>query len=223
MRRPLSGIVLPSLLLVASGCNAPGARDQSTPELGYFCARGMDFLDILEFNVGAGTGLHASAGVEPIRVGLGGYKSTKAGMMGRSIGTWDESRNELFIGLHDLVCWEKRPCYGNGYLFTHDETHRRNVLPDADETERPTFYEDWGWATRYEDWEKPWLDVSAEVHLLFVGVDAGFSIQETLDFLLGIFGVDSVSHDDHEPVPEDYAGEEIATESTPVIQLDGID
>jgi len=210
MRRNSFGsfLLIACLSLAAAGCNAPGARSGDTPELNYFAARGLDLMDILELNVGAGTGLLASVAVEPIKVGYGYYQSSKFGMMGRACGTWDECRNELFIGLHHLNSWHKRPCFGNSFLFTEEALHRGNRLRDPEDHSRMRFYEEWGWVTRFEDHEKHWLDVGAELHLLFLGVDATFSIQETFDFVLGIFTVDAISHDDYESKVEDVLTED---------------
>ena len=209
MRRTVTPLLALGLglvgLLGTTGCNAPGPRSQDVPELGYFAARGADFMDIFELNVGAGTGLHFAAELAPIRVSYGHYEGSKFGMMGRSAGTWDETRSELFIGLHQLLHWEKEPCWGNGFLFTPEETRRHSALPHPDDYDRRTFYEEWNWVTRFEDHEKAWMDVGAEVFLFCVGVEVGVSPHELCDFVLGIFTVDAASHDDHESAPEDAA------------------
>lgn len=202
----LRTLALSSALLV-TGCNAPGERDPATPPLDYLTARGLDFMDILELNVSAGTGLFVAAAVEPVRAGFGYYDASKFGMQGRSCGTWEEDRKELCLVLSNLEWWRKEPCCGNGYLFDPNEFRRAHYMPDASEPGRKPFYGEWGWTTRFEDWERPWLDVNVEAHLLFVGVDVGISLQDTLDFALGIFGVDTISHDD-------FAAE-IVTETAP--------
>ncbi|MFH0946813.1 MAG: hypothetical protein V2A76_16585, partial [Planctomycetota bacterium] len=191
-------LLIACLSIAATGCNAPGARTGDTEKLNYFAARGLDLMDVVEINVGAGTGLLVSAAIEPIKVGYGFYDSSKAGMMGRSCGTWDECRREMFIGLHHLNRWHKRPCFGNGYLFTRDVVHRENRLRDPNDRSRLRFYEEWNWVTRFEDHEKHWLDLGIEAHLLFLGVDATLSPQEAFDFVLGLFTVDAISHDDYE-------------------------
>ncbi|MBL8768375.1 MAG: hypothetical protein JNL94_13455, partial [Planctomycetes bacterium] len=63
--------------------------------------------------------------------------------------------------------------------------------------------------------ERPWLDVNVEAHVLFIGVDVGISVQDTFDFVLGIFGVDTISHDDFAAEPE--LETEPATRSGPPI------
>lgn len=213
MRRPIRSKLGPAalavgLLLPALGCNAPGPRSQDVPELGYLEARGADFLDMFELNVGAGAGLHFAVALEPIRVSYGYYEASKFGLMGRAAGTWDEERSELFVGLHQLLCWEKTPCWGNGFLFTPEELHRHSHRRNPNDYSRNSFYEGWGWTTRYEDWEKPWMDVGVELFLFCVGVEVGFSPHETCDFLLGIFTVDAASHDDHVAVPIGIVEEE---------------
>lgn len=215
MHMPISrSLALVSALFVA-GCNAPGERDPATPPLDYFCARGLDFMDIFEINLSAGTGLFAAAAVEPVRAGFGYYDASKFGMQGRSCGVWEEDRKELCLVLSNLGWWRKQPCTGNGYLFDPDEFRRAHYMPDASEPGRKPFYEEWGWTTRLEDWERPWLDVNVEAHVLFIGVDVGISVQDTFDFVLGIFGVDTISHDDFAAEPE--LETEPATRSGPPI------
>ncbi len=200
------------LLYCSTGCNAPDSRSPDVPKLSYGQARAFDLMDILEINVSAGVGLLATVAVEPIKVGYGYYQASKAGMMGRAAGTWDECRKEVFVGLHHLNAWHKRPCRGNGFLFTPEALHRRHWQRDPNDTTRLRFYEEWGWTTRYEDIENHWLDVSAEVHLLFVGLNVCLSPQELFDFLLGLCTVDSVSHDDREAVPEGVTEQEFIVE-----------
>ncbi|MEE3326859.1 MAG: hypothetical protein VX252_05970 [Myxococcota bacterium] len=197
----LTGVIFACLLAITSGCNAPGPRTGDAPKLPYFQARAYDLLDIVDVNFGAGTGMLAAVAVEPLRVGLGTYESTRIGTFRRSVGIWDEDRKEFFM-IHELNKWEKEPHLGNGYLFTPTELHRHNKPRDPKDYSRSTFYEKWGWTARYQDWERPWLDVDVNVHLLFVGVAIGVSPQEAVDFALGIFGIDVVSHDDYGPAPE---------------------
>lgn len=216
MRRDSLGSVfsIAVLSLGLAGCNAPGARTLDTPELNYFAARGLDLMDIFEVNLGAGTGLMAAVAVEPVKIGFGWYQSSKFGIDGRSCGTWDECRNEMFIGLHQLTCWHKRPCYGNGYLFTRPVFKRHNRLRDPNDHSRLRFYEEWGWITRFEDHEKQWLDLNIEVHLLFIGADLGLSLQEAADFALGIFTVDGISLDDYEADPDTVVEEDFRHDPT---------
>lgn len=185
-----------------AGCNAPGERSKDVRQLSWPVARAYDFMDVFELNVAAGTGLHAAAAIEPVRVGLGWYDTAKMGMMGRGVGIWDEDRREFFLG-HELMFWKKNPCYGNAYLFDVEETKRMNHVREPTDHSRLAFWEPWCWTTRYQDYEKPWLDVDAEVHVCFLGLRAGVSPQELADFFLGLFLVDTISHDDYAAVPRD--------------------
>lgn len=197
-------------LLSAAGCNAPGKRAGDTAPLEYWPARGYDFMDMFWLNVSAGPGLHAAAAVEPVRIGFGTYEASKAGMMGRAFGTWEEERDEFWLGLHDLLCWCKKPCCGNRYLWTPEVIHRHSHVRESSDNTRLRFYEKWNWTTRYEDWEKPWLDLTLQAHLLYVGLDLGFSVQQAADFVLGLFTVDAVSHDDFAAKTEGLEYEEPA-------------
>lgn len=194
-------LLLTSLFVTLAGCNAPGPRSSppSNP-LGYLPARGADLMDLFELNVGAGTGLFVGAAVEPIRFGGGKYDASKLGMDGRCVGTWEEQREEIFM-IHAINWWRKQPLAGNAYLFDPEAMRRFNPSRAPDDFTRPRFYEPWGWVLRMNDWEKPWLDVGVEANLIFFNLDVGFSPQETVDFLLGIFTVDVVSRDDYCAVP----------------------
>lgn len=213
----LSSIVRPvvaaTLLFTAIGCNAPGERDH-VEKLSYPAARGFDFLDMFEMNVAGGVGLHAALEITPIRVTYGYYDVTKMGTMGRSCGVWDEVRKEAFVA-HTFLYWQKQPCVGNGFLFDPDELHRECKHRDADDHSRRRFYEAWDWTTRYEDWERPWLDLGIEAHALFVGAELGFSPQECADFFLGLVMVDSVSHDDWAPAMQNANPVGIAGQGAP--------
>ena len=199
MRNLIRQILAASLIAVV-GCNAPGERSHENGPLSYPAARAYDFLDILEVNVGAGVGLQAAVEITPIRIGYGYYDTAKFGTMGRSVGIWDEDRREFWFG-HTFLFWQKNPCFGNAYLFEPDELHRMNKKRSADDHSRVRFYEKWCWTTRYEDWERPWLDCVLEAHALFLGAEVAVSPQELADFVLGLFMIDTISHDDWVGVP----------------------
>ncbi len=193
-------VAMATALFAAAGCNAPLEREHDAGKLSYPAARAYDFMDMFEVNLAGGVGLHAAAEITPIRVSYGYFDVTKMGTMGRSFGIWDELRKEFFF-IHSFMYWQKQPCFGNRYMFDPDELHRINSSRNEDDHSRYRFYETWGWTTRYEDWERPWLDLVLEAHLLFVGAELGFSLQECADFALGIICVDTVSHDDWNPTP----------------------
>ena len=198
--RPL----LVTAALFAVGCNAPGERSHEAGPLSYPAARGFDFLDIFEMNVAAGVGLHAALEVTPIRIAYGYYDATKFGMMGRSFGTWEELRKDFWV-IHTFLYWTKEPCWGDAYLFDPEELRRFCQQRDPDDHSPLRFYDRWCWTTRYEDWERPWLDLVIEAHPLFVGAEIAVSPQELADFFLGIFKIDTISHDDWKPAPRDAA------------------
>ncbi len=181
--------------LALGGCNAPLERSHENGRLSYPAARGYDFMDMFEVNLAAGVGLQAAVEITPVRVAYGAYDVTKIGTMGRACGIWDEARKDFFF-LHSFLYWEKQPCFGDDFLFDPDETHQKCQQRSALDHSRDRFYEKWEWTTRYEDWERPWLDCVIEAHALFIGAEIGFSPQECADFLLGILNVDTVSHDD---------------------------
>jgi hypothetical protein len=186
----------------AGGCASTAPA--GTRPLGWGAARAYDFLDIFELNVQAGTsGPLASIGIWPIGLGLGWYDSMrKAGLEGRAVGSWEESRAEtpLLVKRYDKV-----PRSGNAYLFEP----RRFPLSSRDAgvvAERSLAYrffdvKDEPLTPIWADPEKSWLDLWAEINLFVVGTRVGFRPRELVDFLFGLVGNDAVSEDDWAPEP----------------------
>lgn len=197
------------LLVVASsfaGCSSHYATVDCPPfcggeRLSYPMARALDFADMFELNAGVGQGLHAAVEVAPFRVGYGFTDTWRGGMMNRAVGSWKESRKEFWL-LQNFLCWTRDPCCGNTYLFDPCRQNLHSARRDVD-TELPiALWENWDWTTRFEDHEKRWLDLGVEATVGFLAIDAYVSPREMLDFVLGIFMVDTVSHDDYRANPK---------------------
>lgn len=207
------------VLVVASGCNATRTTHYSKvgcPEvcggepLTYGVARGLDFLDMFELNVGVGQGLHAAAEIAPLRIGYGFSDTKRAGFMHRATGSWSESRKEFWL-LEDFVQWSKKPCCGNGYMYDPCRWNGTSEPRELDNEAPLARYADWGYTTRFDDDEKHWLDTGFEATLGCLTVDAFISPCEMVDFMLGWFGSDAVSRDDyvaHPEIPECWEGGE---------------
>ena len=193
MRRETVVVAL-SLILgsILSGC---GTIDPVTgrESLGYVPARFYDLMDMFELNVGVDSefSLYAMADVEPIAAGGGVYESEKLGFDGRMAGQWAEKRFDVGLVIESFVRYVKVPHWGNRYLFDPLYSPHQNVLKGDG-----TFYDDWGFSRKLFDHEHRFLDVTAEVNVIVLGVDVGYSLLETFDFLFGIFGIDAVSDDD---------------------------
>jgi len=175
-----------------SGCGTldtePGPK-----KLNYLSARFFDMMDILELNMGVDSqvSLYAVASVEPFAVGGGLYDGEKLGMDGRLFGQWSEKRMEIDLAIEGFVRYNKTPNAGNSYLRDAFYSPHSNTLSTDD-----AFYKDWGLSPRYDDHEKRILDITAEVHLIALGIDVGISPVETLDFITGLFGIDVICNDD---------------------------
>lgn len=176
------------------GCGCP--EPCSGQKLEYWPARGYDAMDMVEFNVGFGQGLHAAAEIAPLRIGYGFSDAHRMGMMHRAAGTWSENRKEFWL-LRDVLVWEKEPCCGNGFLFDTCHVPIRNNLDDELDFGVLEWPADEGWTTRMDDHEKNWGDFGVEAHLAFLAVDAFVSPREIVDFVAGIFTLDGVSVDDY--------------------------
>jgi len=192
--------------LATSGCSTQYATTDCPPFCGgerltYPMARALDFVDMFELNMGVGQGLHAAAEIAPFRIGYGFTETYRGGVMNRAAGSWKESRKEFWL-LQNFLCWEKDPCCGNTYLFDPCTQTTHSAYRDVAEEHPLARWEAWDWTTRFEDEEKDWLDFGFEATLGFLAVDAYVSPRETADFLLGIFMVDTVSHDDYRANPK---------------------
>ena len=199
-------------LVAATGCSATrathysevGCPDSCTgtgEPLTYGLARGLDFLDMFELNVGVGRGLHAAAEIAPFRIGYGFSDTKRAGFMHRATGSWSESRQEFWL-LQDFVKWDRSPCCGNAYMYDPCRWKGTNVYRDLDYEDPLARYADWGYVNRFDDHEKHWLDTGFEATLGCVTLDAFISPCEVLDFFLGWGMVDVISRDDYHANPE---------------------
>jgi hypothetical protein len=185
-------ITLFVLVLTLFGCSSIDP-ETGRERLGYLPARWFDFWDMLELNLGldSAISLYAVAAVEPIALGGGIYEGEKFGLDGRLFGQWSEKRMEIDLGVESLIRYEKVPNWGTRYLYDDSYCpHQNTVLGDG------KFYEEYGLSSRLYDHERRFLDITAEVHLIGLGIDVGFSLVETLDFVTGLLGFDVICDDD---------------------------
>jgi hypothetical protein len=161
--------------------------------LGYLPARGYDLLDMFELSLGLDSefSLYAMANVEPIALGGGVYECEKLGMDGRMVGQWQEKRFDVGLIIETFVRYKKKPNWGNRYLKDPLYSPHENTL-----TGDGKFYDQWGFSRKLYDHEHRILDITAEANVIFLGVDVGYSLLETVDFLAGLFAIDVVSDDD---------------------------
>ncbi len=131
---------------------------------------GLDFVDIVQLDVGAGEGLLAN--VRPTKlaqIGVGYVDALKLGWNQRSLGYWRDCRTEGGVSVFYYTDADFEPVYGTRTLF-----------------DRGYKIEDW---TILHNEDHHWLDLGASLHLLFLGADANLSPKEALDFVLGLLNV----------------------------------
>ncbi|MCC7171066.1 MAG: hypothetical protein IT459_11495 [Planctomycetes bacterium] len=143
----------------------------------YFSDVGKDFMDIFTLGVGAGKAgpllFHANAHVTKYaELGYGQWAGWTSGMLGRGVGTWREEKHEggfAFLPIQNYwVSNDRVPCCGNDDL--------RSKYLDAE-----------GYNINLDN-NGHWADVGLSLHLLAVGVDAGVSPYEAMDFVFGLLG-----------------------------------
>jgi len=193
MKRYLLLAVVGISLAIITGCQSDNAQSDRIP-LGYFSARGHDFLDILRLNGGVSENPNnflAVLSVEPLAVGGGVYTSQKLGIDGRRVGCWTEERIEVALLIDCLLKYKKTPLRGNRYLFDGMYAPLVNRMDDES-----LAFSRWGMTHRLFARERKPLDLTVEAHLVFAGLEIGLSPVEALDFLAGLVTIDAISNDD---------------------------
>lgn len=143
----------------------------------YFSDVGKDFMDIFTLGVGGGKAgpllFHANAHfTKYLELGYGQWAGWTSGMLGRGVGSWREEKHEGGFGVLAVqnywVSNERVPCCGNNDLRTkYLDVEGYNI--DLDDNYH-------------------WSDIGLSAHLIGVGLDAGVSPYEAMDFVFGLFG-----------------------------------
>ncbi len=167
---------------IAAGCKAPNLRDRLD-----------DTAEILRLNVGLGPGLLVNAhATRPIAVGVGAYRARRFGFRNGSGWIWDERRYDTNL-IIPIWGWEDvEATYYGGMPETLLHGDARDPLRPRHDTGF------WRWAEEPLTINNPnrgWLEVSANVHAVFIGVDVGFDVGELLDWLVGWVGLDPAGDD----------------------------
>jgi hypothetical protein len=169
-------------LLAVAGCKSPNLKDRMD-----------DSAEILRCNVGWGPGLLVNAHVTRcLALGAGAYDARRFGFRNGHGWIWDERRYDTNLVI-PIWGWEDvDSVYYGGMPVTPIRGDDLDRLPPG---------EDPGglrWAQMpltLNDRNRGWLEVSANAHLIWVGIDLGLDVGELVDYLLGWVGVDLAGDD----------------------------
>ena len=187
MRRIITGAgaaVLCASLVLLGGCKAPNLQDRMD-----------DAGEIFRLNVGLGPGFLANVhATRALALGIGSYDARRIGFRNGYGWIWDERRYDTNLVI-PLWGWEDvdSVLYGSmpKTLLRGDE---HDPLPPGKE-------EGWlRWADMpltLRDKNRGWLEVSANVHIIWIGIDVGVDAGEFLDCLAGWAGLDPAGDDAH--------------------------
>ncbi len=189
---PFAPPLLVLLGLLAAACQAPGAptllpehaavQDPGAPPAAgaaeaaapsYWECRVQDFLDVIPFSVGVGPGLHVGTRLPFLGPALGATWETDRFGWGMSPGAWPRAGQWHEHGELGLLVSSSRSTDGRGYDIAY--------VPFGP------------WSNQDGEGGFEWplsLDVEASVHLGYLGVRAGVSPLQLVDFVLGWFGAD---------------------------------
>jgi len=198
MRKPNARrctLLLCSVLAALCGCRAPSFQDRMD-----------DGAELLRLNLGGGPGflvnVHAT---RCLALGVGVYEARRYGFRNGRGWVWDERRYDTNL-VAPIWGWE------DVTAVVHGNMPVTPVRGDEQDPRRPG--EEPGklrWARMpltLNDPNRGWFEVSASVHVIWVGVDVGFDVGELVDFLCGWAGLDPAGDDEHtgEPVERHEPG-----------------
>lgn len=188
MRKALFVCIMIFSIAMLAGCKAPSMQDRSN-----------DGAQIFRFNVGLGPGLLVNAQVTRVlQLGVGTYESRRYGFRDGHGWVWDERRYDMNL-IAPIWGWEDVPSVLHGGMpVTPLYGDQYDRLPPGEEPGG------WGWAEMplaINDKNRGWFEVAANVHLIFVGVDAGIDFGEMADYVFGWFGLDLAGDDSNTGAP----------------------
>ena len=182
LRGSLFAVVLCVLLAACTGCKAPNLQDRMN-----------DAGQVARLNVGLGPGFLVNAQVtRALELGVGAYDARRCGFRNGYGWIWDERRYDTNLVI-PIWGWEDVDAvlYG-GMPVTPVRGDDRHPLPPG--TERCC----WRWSgmpLTINDKNRGWLEVAANVHLIYFGIDAGVDVGQFIDWAAGWFGLDPAGDD----------------------------
>ncbi len=178
-------------LATLAGCQGPNLQDRMD-----------DTAEIVRLNGGLGPGLLANVHVTRLlAVGVGAYEARRYGFRNGYGWIWDERRYDANLGI-PIWGWEDVDAVVHGGM-------PKSLLRGD---ERDVCW--WAPPLTIADKNRGWLEVSANLHLIWLGLDVGVDCGELLDCICGWFGFDPAGDDawtgkdvaKHEPGPTPPAG-----------------
>jgi hypothetical protein len=195
---------LASLLLLAVTLTAAPARAESRvatvclAPFRYLGARGLDLLDVVELNVGAGRGVKADVKYAVHFFGFGEVRSHRLGIMDRRAGVWREVDTELCLFPVSLLAypvgWGAR-AVGASRTAWYAEFIAVDGTAGFQHLDRKELNGEYGflWKDTVSGYRHTrWGDsfpIGAEVHL-YVGARAAARPLQLVDFFTSLVGVD---------------------------------
>jgi hypothetical protein len=172
-----------AVLLIGStviGCRTPNLSDRMD-----------DAGEMFRFNIAYGPGLLANVHVtRALALGLGTYETRRCGFRNGYGWSWDERRYDMNL-IVPIYGWEDVTAvqYGGMPLTQVYADQKDLCCPEAGFCSNPRL--------TINNPNRGWLEVSANVHLIWLGLEAGVDVGEILDWAFGWFGLDLAGDDRH--------------------------
>ena len=187
MKKPVSralAVGLCVLVAASAGCKAPNLQDRLD-----------DTAEICRLNFGLGLGLLANVHVTRFAaVGLGAYDARRYGFRNGYGWIWDERRYDTNL-IIPIWGWEDVDSVAYGDMpktLLHGDQH--DPLPPGDKPGALRWAE---MPLTLNNKNRGWFEVSANLHVICIGLEAGIDFGELVDWALGWFGIDIMGDDSH--------------------------
>ncbi|MFH1422228.1 MAG: hypothetical protein ABIH42_05895 [Planctomycetota bacterium] len=152
----------------------------------YFSNRTLDFVDIFKINVGIGLGLNVNVRATQL-VQAGGFytAATKAGIMGREAGFWNE--NSLEMGIPLIFYGRDVDIAPAGSGVTGLASYRQQVLWMFDGYEDDKSFD--------EDYDREFLEIGVSAQAIFPSFEFAIRLKQIADFVIGFTTIDICDDD----------------------------
>lgn len=202
---PLLVVILALVLFTQSGCLSPPPErseedifadidrvregrereieEQKSPLLEYLKDRALDIMDAFSFRLTAGPGLRAHARVTKLlQVGIGKMGPAEATTMGSTISCYKLGFIKREGGL-----WKERSQEVGISLFYYYHSIGESLGGN-----KKTFGEE----------DRGFWDIGLAIHWLLVGLEAEVRVDEAIDAVAGLFGIDLMGDDEPRVDPD---------------------